>query len=419
MTQSTSFSPATPKQQIGLVSAVAIGTASMVGAGVFVVFRDAVLLAGPWFYLALFLAAVLASLNAAAVYQLAAQVAKPGGVYAYARKYLNETWSFIAGFSFVAGKIASIGAIGLVVASYLNSTFSVPLAIALILLLTALNIFGIQRTATAAKLISITVIGFFLVAILLGFGRVDQLNWSNLDLTFTSNPDDAFFATLSATSVLFFAFAGYARVATLGDDVINPKKNIPKAILISLILVVFLYAAIASLLILQLGSELLISEAPMASLFTNMGFSMDPVVSLMVSIAGLGSMLALLAGVSRTAAEMASDRELPQVFARKNRFGSPWLAELMVASGACVLVMTGQLIWVIGFSSFSVLLYYAVGQFSALRQPMIERTMPKNLNWLGLALALVVAISVPGPALLVSGLLLALVLGLRKMVRRA
>ena len=81
--------------------------------------------------------------------------------------------------------------------------------------------------------------------------------------------------------------------------------------------------------------------------------------------------------------------------------------------------MTGQLIWVIGFSSFSVLLYYAVGQFSALRQPIIERKMPKTLNWLGLATALLVAISVPGPALLVSGLLLVLVLGLRKMVRRA
>lgn len=418
MIQSTNSSPVTPKQQIGLLSAVAIGTASMIGAGVFVVFRDAVLLAGPWFYVALLLAALLAILNAAAIYQLATQVTRPGGTYAYARIYLGDSWSFIAGFSFVAGKIASIGAIGLVVANYLVPTLAAPLAVVLIMLLTGLNILGIQRTAAAAKIISLIVLGFFVVFFVVGFTQIPVTGSANLMLDFAPAPDAPLVGVLSAASVLFFAFAGYARVATLGDEVVNPRVNIPRAIAISLTIVVMLYFAVSSILVGALGSKLLTSTVPFAEYFEKLNIHVDPLVSIIVAIAGLGSMLALLAGVSRTAAEMASDTELPKVFASKNRFGSPWLAELSVAAGASTLVLTGQLIWVIGFSSFSVLLYYSVAQVSALRQPKNERLMPKSLNVLGLVIAGCVLISVPGPAVIVSSLVLIAALGLRRSVRR-
>jgi APA family basic amino acid/polyamine antiporter len=132
------------------------------------------------------------------------------------------------------------------------------------------------------------------------------------------------------------------------------------------------------------------------------------------SVASLGSILALLAGVSRTAAEMSSDRELPRFFEARNRFGSPWVAEIFIAAGASALVFVGDLSSVIGFSSFSVLFYYAVAHISALGQPAEQSLMPKALPILGLVLCLLLALSVPGPAVAVStAILLAAVVARR------
>ncbi|MEN9965766.1 MAG: hypothetical protein RJA60_763, partial [Actinomycetota bacterium] len=128
------------KKQIGLAGTLAIGLASMLGAGVFVVFRD-------WLYAALGLAALVASLNAASVYQLARQVDRPGGTYAYARVYRNYTWSFLAGFAFVFGKIGSIAAIALVFGEYAWPQQKHLAAVLAILVMVLINVLGIQRTA--------------------------------------------------------------------------------------------------------------------------------------------------------------------------------------------------------------------------------------------------------------------------------
>ena len=137
-------------------------------------------------------------------------------------------------------------------------------------------------------------------------------------------------------------------------------------------------------------------------------------------------MLALLAGVSRTAATMAEDRELPARFSARNRHGSPWLAEVLIALGAIVLVQFGRLDWVIGFSSLSVLLYYAIGHFSALRQlagqagqtaSRAARITRAATAWLGMLLCAVLLLSVPGPALWLSAIVIVAALFVRRIAR--
>ena len=232
---------------------------------------------------------------------------------------------------------------------------------------------------------------------------------------------EANLSTLSAASIIFFAFAGYARVATLGDEVKDPKKNIPKAIAISLtaVLVIYLLITIVFIGILQPSNE-----AVPAAVFESMVNITAPwfpawLIDLVVVGASLGSILALLAGVSRTAATMAEDKELPSVFAKRNRFGAPWLAEVLIAIGAITLIETSQYTqWVIAFSSFSVLLYYAIGHISAFMQPKIERRQPRILAVLGFLLCLLLLINVPGPALQVSTGILLIALLVRLVIRR-
>lgn len=377
-----------PKQQLSLGGAIAIGLASMLGAGVFVVFASAYKISSGLIFWAIGLAALVASLNSAAIFQLARQVDRPGGVYSYSRIYLNKHFSFLSGFAFVFGKIASIAAIALVFQKYvLPGQPFWPSALAIIAL-TTINILGINRTAALAAIISAVTIVFFVALIVLGFANPVGQVTAAIEIA----PSNPLQAVLVGAGVVFFAFAGYARIATLGDEVTNAKRNIPIAILVSMVSVALLYFALAWVLLDAIGPGLTNTETPVALLFETLSGN-TWITPLVAAIASLGSMLALLAGVSRTAATMAEDDELPKLFELRNRFGSPWVAEVIIAAGAIALAAIGEIVWVIGFSSFSVLFYYAVGQLSASTQPKAERVMPRALNYLGAALCITLALA--------------------------
>jgi APA family basic amino acid/polyamine antiporter len=405
------------KKQIGLAGTLAIGLASMLGAGVFVVFRDAYNFAGEWLYAALALAALVASLNAASVYQLARQIDRPGGTYAYARVYRSETWSFLAGFAFVFGKIGSIAAIALVFGEYAWPAQKQLAAVLAILVMVIVNVLGIQRTAGVAAVLSVITTGFLIFTIVAGSSPLAGLPRQFATYLPLELPTLPGWGIVTGASLIFFAFAGYARVATLGNEVRDAKKNIPKAIALSLGGVLVIYLLLTTMLIKVLGEKLATSEAPFIAYFNALGFHLDWLVLAVASVASLGSILALLAGVSRTAAEMSSDRELPKFFEARNRFGSPWVAEVVIAVGASALVFVGDLSSVIGFSSFSVLFYYAVAHLSALGQPLEHRLLPKVLPVVGLILCLLLAFSVPGPAVAVSTLILLVAVVARRFLR--
>lgn len=404
-------------QQIGLGGAVAIGVASMLGAGVFVVFREAFTISGSLFLVAIALAALVAVLNASSVYQLAKRISRPGGVYTYSREMVNNPTSFVAGFAFVFGKIGSIAAIALVVQEYLTPELKFWPAAVAIAALTLINISGINRTASAAAILATTTTLFFLVVLTSAALPAASVSAQPAGEVLSAAGTSTFAQLISAASVMFFAFAGYARVATLGDEVSNPKRNIPRAIVITLIVVTLLYFGLAQTLLTQLGLSLGFVEAPFVALTALItpwmpGWS----VILVAAAAGLGSMLALLAGVSRTAATMAEDSELPTLLSRRNQAGAPWIAEVIVGAGAIGLLLVGELSWVIGFSSFSVLLYYAIGHLSAWLIPEVGKTV-RVVAFLGFGLCALLAVAVPGPAVSISVLILAVALAVRAMAR--
>jgi APA family basic amino acid/polyamine antiporter len=232
-------------------------------------------------------------------------------------------------------------------------------------------------------------------------------------------------AVVTAAAIFFFAFAGYARVATLGTEVRDAKRNIPRAIVIVMVSVSLLYFALLFVLQTALGSSLATLDAPFAAYLelklTGSGWLVLP----FVAMATLGSILALLAGVSRTAAEMAQDRELPKLFEARNRFGAPWVAEVGIALGASLLVLVADnLAWAIGFSSFSVLFYYAVAHLSVcyMRAAGIDSKprlwLARFMPIVGILLCLALAVSVPGPAFIVSSAVLVAAVGLRRLFRK-
>ena len=393
------------KSRLTTFDAVGIGVASMLGAGVFVVFGPVADLTGTLMPLAILVACFVAYLNAGSISQLAAQVTKSGGAYSYARHYLNPTWGFLAGASFLVGKIGSSAAIALVVARHVSSSNLIPVALGAVLVMTIINIAGINRTAQGSKILAGITLAF------LGVLMSASLFTPNASQVLATG---SILNVPSAAALVFFAFAGYARVATLSGEVANSVKSVPRAIAWSLGIVGVIYLMLGLLLPAKLGRSLAGSLTPIADLAEislpdlNAGS-----VAVFAALAGLGSLLALLAGMSRTAAVMADDGELPKAFRIHLKNGVPIVAELAVAVSVVLLVLSGSIVFTIGLSSFAVLSYYAIANLAAFRQPRAETTRAKWLNVVGLASCLLLALSVPGQGLILGVLILAILLFLR------
>ncbi|MGW5636903.1 APC family permease [Streptomyces sp. NPDC003832] len=358
-----SQSPAELRRTLGVGDAVVIGLGSMVGAGVFVALAPAARAAGTGLLLGLAVAAVVAYCNATSSARLAALYPASGGTYVYGRERLGEFWGYLAGWAFVVGKTASCAAMALTVGAYVWPDQAHAVAVAAVVALTAVNYGGVQKSAWLTRVIVAVVLAVLasVVVVCLTSGQADA---GRLGI----GASGGLGGVLQAAGLLFFAFAGYARIATLGEEVRDPARTIPRAIPIALGIALAVYACVAFAVLSVLGADALgAATAPLTDAVRAAGVpGLVPVVRVGAAVAALGSLLALILGVSRTTLAMARDRHLPAALAVVHpRFQVPHRAELAVGAVVAVLAATVDVRGAIGFSSFGVLAYYAVANASA------------------------------------------------------
>jgi len=391
------------ERRLGTFDAAVIGVGSMVGAGVFAAIGPAAESAGSWLVLGLAVAAFVAFCNAVASAQLAAQYPLSGGTYVYGREQLGPWWGFAAGWCFVTGKTASCAAMALTFGAYVAPGSGVVrrlLGILAVVALTAVALRGIERTAQLTRWLVALSVGVLVltVAILSTSGETDTGG-------LTVGEPDAY-GVLQAAGLLFFAFAGYARIATLAEEVRDPARTIPRAIVTALAAVLLLYLVVAVSALLVAGPDALaVSSAPLRTAVELAGADWaKPLVTAGAVVASLGALLALLAGVARTALAMGRNRDLPSRLAAVDPGRSvPVVAQIAVAAVVMLLVATIDLRGMLGFSSFGVLLYYAVANASAWTQEDRARRWPRALQAAGLAGCLTLVVTLP-PVSVVAGL---------------
>ncbi|HEU4514875.1 MAG TPA: APC family permease [Nocardioidaceae bacterium] len=396
------------ERRLGTGDAVLLGLGSMVGAGVFAVFAPAAAVAGSRLLVGLLVAAVVAYCNATASAQLAAQYPTSGGTYLYGRERLGEWWGFLAGWGFVIGKTASLAAMALTFAAYVvPEAWQRPAALVAVVGVAAVNYRGITRTAQATRVI------VTLVLAVLGTAVVVSLAGGSPEagrLSPAGGPQSVY-GVLQSAGLLFFAFAGYARIATLAEEVREPRRTIPRAVTIALGAAVLLYAIVGATVLAVLGPDgTAASSAPLADAVESTGWGWtSPLVRTGAAAASLGALLALVAGVGRTTLAMARHGDLPSWLAGVHpRFHAPHHAEVAVAAAVCVLVLTVDLRGAIGFSAFGVLLYYLVANLAALTQASPHRRYPRALQVLGAVGCVTLAATVPAAALVSGAVVLAL-----------
>lgn len=368
-------------RRLGTKDAILIGLGSMMGAGLFAAFAPAAQAAGAGLLIGLAIAAVVAYCNATSSAQLAATYPTSGGTYIYGRERLGEWWGYLAGWGFIVGKTASCAAMAMTFGAYLAPAgWERPMAVLAVIALTAVNYGGVTRTAQLTRVIVVIVLVALATAVATATIGGDGVR-APTDLT-----ADGWYGILQSAGLLFFAFAGYARIATMGEEVRRPAVTIPRAIVSALTITIVVYAAIAITLITTLGADQLAdSSAPLADAVDTASWAWaSPVVRIGASVAALGALLGLIAGVGRTSLAMARNRDLPNYLSAVHpKYKVPHHAEVALAAAVCATVLVVDLRGAIGFSSFGVLLYYFVANVAAWTQPREQRRFPRFLPVVG------------------------------------
>lgn len=382
-------------RRLNTTDAVIIGLGSMIGAGIFAAAGPAAGAAGSGLLIGVLIAGCIAYLNATTMAQLAAIYPESGGTYVYGRKRLGPVWGFLAGWGFVVGKLASCTAMALTFAYYAHPDYARILAVGAVLFLTFINYLGVKKTALVTKiLVAIVLTALAIVAFAaLGGGAVELerlTGWTD---------KGGIPGILQAAGLMFFAFAGYARIATLGEEVVEPRKTIPRSILMALGMTLAVYMVIITATLLTVDIDVLAnSKAPLTMAVESGRFrALAPVVRIGACFASLGVLLSLMAGVSRTTFAMAANRDLPHFLSAVHPVHRvPHRSELTVGILIAAIVSIADLRSAIGFSSFAILTYYAIANVAAWTLADDQRLWPTWMAMTGLIACVTIAFSLPG-----------------------
>jgi basic amino acid/polyamine antiporter, APA family len=402
----TSGAPVTSlRRDLGIVDAVGVGFGAIIGAGIFVVTGIAAGMAGPAFLVGLVLAALVATANALSSAELAAEYPQAGGTYEYGYRVLGEWPGFIAGWMFLASKIAAAGTVALGLGGYLDALLPGVsprwLAVGAIVVFTILNYLGIRRSSRANMAIVAVSLGGLMLFVVSGAGAFDMDNLRPFAPAGVRG-------TLESAALLFFAYTGYARIATLGEEVHDPKRTIPRAIMITIGGAVLLYFAVAIVAVGAAGAGgMAASSAPLHLVASEVA---APWVATAVAVGGvtamLGVILSQLLGLSRMGFAMARRGDLPRFLEHiDERSGVPGRAVLVIGAIAAVVAALGTLRGVASSAAFSILVYYAITNVAALRMARTAKLYPQPVAWGGLAGCALLALSLDW-FVVVSGILL-------------
>ncbi len=403
---------------VGIPGAVLMGLGSILGTGIFVSIGIAAGITGPSVVLAVAVAAVVATFNGLSSAQLAASHPVSGGTYEYGYRYLSPTLGFTAGWMFLCAKSASaataaLGFAGyiLVAAGYSSRAYRVALALVGVALLTIIVAGGIRRSNRINTMIVVLTLVALAGFVATGLPSTIAGVTGNLDIFFADTGEgNGASAFLHATALMFVAYTGYGRIATLGEEVHDPRRNIPRAIAITLMATAIIYVLVAFVAVGSAGADRLAAATKQAAAPLEViarSFDLPGVAWLVAAgavTAMLGVLLNLLLGLSRVVLAMARRGDMPTFFARvDNKRASPVSAVLLVGGIIAVLVAVGSVETTWSFSAFTVLVYYALTNLAALRLPPEARLYPRWISAAGLLCCLGLAFWVE-PTIWITGL---------------
>jgi len=355
------------KRTLNLLDATAVGVGAIIGAGIFVVLGLAIGYAGPAVVISIIIAGLVASFTAFSFAELGSAIPKEGGAYTYAYELISPFAAFVVGCLWLFAQIVAGAAISLGFASYFVAIFPMfslkIVAVVAALTLTFLNLVGTKQSTAINNvlvILKIAVLGLFI-----GFG-IFHFNPQNLS-QFSPN---GFSGILQGAGFIFFAYLGFGRIATLGEEVKNPERTLPLSVLIALVVSVVMYFLTGLTATgLQDYRILATSGSPLAAAAEATGnLTLVATVSVGALIATASVLLTNLIGSSRVAFAMARNGQLPKAIARvSSKFGTPYISVLSMGALLTVLAFALDLKQTVAITSFAILATHLIVNLSAIR----------------------------------------------------
>jgi APA family basic amino acid/polyamine antiporter len=376
------------RRSLGLFDAFAIGVGAIVGAGIFVVIGVSASLAGPALIVSLLIGAAVSALTAMSFAELATRIPKEGGGYEFAHELVSPYGGFLSGWMWLISNIASGAAVAIGLAGYMALFIPLPLSVMAGIAcvgVTALNLWGIRESAWFNDVLVVFKIGVLVLFVMAGLVLINVDNFS----PFSPNGP---MGVMEGAALIFFAFSGFGRVAMISEEVRDPQRTVPKAIILSLVASTLIYLLVAVTAIGLIGTASLgASDSPLTEAALVEGQWMGRLVTVAALAATLSVLLTTLLGVSRISFAMARNGDLPsRLVAVHPRTRSPYIAVLVFGALMTLLALSSSLLFAAAVSNFASLVYYILVNYSAIK--MKAPIYAKALPWLGLASCLVLMV---------------------------
>lgn len=292
-------------------------------------------------------------------------------------------------------KLSAAGVVAIGFGSYFYQlvpvTSPLTLSVIAVLFLTIANYFGIRKVGKLNLLIvSITLLSL----IYLVFSGIPAIKSEN----FIPFAPFGISGIAEASALLFFAYTGYARIATLAEEVREPEKTIPKAVIITIVTAIILYVAVSVVAIGVIGTEkMAISKSPLEIVAGALSSpAIKTIVSIGASTAMLGVLLSQILGISRMMLAMGRRNDLPTIFQKvHHKYRVPHIGIIITGAITLLLTITGSFEFILRAAAFTILLYYSITNIAALKQPANEQIYSKVIPILGLVGCLVMSFSLP------------------------
>ena len=373
-----------------LKSSIYLGLSSMIGAGLFNNIAPTAKISSYGSIVGLLIASTLAFANASSSAQLSSLFPKTGGTYLYAKEVLGKPYAIVAGTVFIVGKTISCIAIALTIGNYISPVYGKELGVAMCLLIFLLSFSGIHKTAGIARWFLWILFG------LLIFYSISIISTSGVDYNIPVFSVDSFNDILLSASIWFFAFTGYSRLATFGEEIKNPKEIIPTAIFTGLGITILVYLMITWLTLSIVSPNIIMnSSTPLlvamdVSRFSEFTF----LIVFASSIAMVSVFLALMPGISRIYVALSRDKILPEAFSKiHKKFNSAYFSEAFVLISVIIGIYSFDVVGSIKLSSFFILVYYTITNLCVIRLDKEKRLYSVGIAYFGFALCIVLAIA--------------------------
>jgi len=371
------------KRSLGLLEATLYGVGVIVGAGVYALIGKAAGLAGNAVWLSFIFGAFIAAFTGLSYAELASMFPKTGGEYVYAEKAFNRRLAFLVGWLVVVGGVIAAATISLGFAGYFATLFKtpmIPIAIALVALLSLINFWGIKESAVANIIATVVEVGGLIAIIVFGMKYVGSINYfefSHLGLP----------GVLSGAALIFFAFLGFEDIVRLSGETKNPTKLIPRALILSIIISTILYVAVSVIAVSVVGWQALsASSAPLALVAqTALGQKAFFALSVVALFATFNTVLVTLVATSRMMYGMAEDNGLPKIFLGvTKKFRTPWFAILLTAIFSALFVLIGKIEVVASITDLALFSTFAIVNLALIflryRAPNMKRYFKVPIN---------------------------------------